>query len=102
MVSRLLTLPGGRVVVHAWQPEAKRVVFRAGSADPDRPADRDSLELAIERMRFALGVDDDLTEFARTFRGDPLIGEIIHHRPWLRPRRRPLPWEALAWASPSS
>ena len=49
-------------------------------------------------MRFALGVDDDLTEFARTFRGDPLIGEIIHHRPWLRPRRRPWPWEALAWA----
>ena len=32
------------------------------------------------------------------FRGDPLIGEIIHHRPWLRPRRRPWPWEALAWA----
>ena len=49
-------------------------------------------------MRFALGVDDDLTEFARAFRGDPLIGEAIHHRPWLRPRRRPWPWEALAWA----
>ena len=98
VVSRLLTTPGGRVVVHAWQPEAQRVVFRAGSADPDQPADRESLELAVERMRFAIGVDDDLTEFARTFRGDPLIGEVIHHRPWLRPRRRPWPWEALAWA----
>ena len=75
---------------------AGRIPGRA--ADPDRPADRESLELAIERMRFALGVDEDLTEFARTFRGDPLIGEIIHHRPWLRPRRRPWPWEALAWA----
>jgi 3-methyladenine DNA glycosylase/8-oxoguanine DNA glycosylase len=98
VVSRLLTTPGGRVVVHAWQPEARRVVFRAGPVDPDEPADRSSLELAIERMRFALGVDDDLTEFARAFRGDPLIGEILHHRPWLRPRRRPWPWEALAWA----
>jgi 3-methyladenine DNA glycosylase/8-oxoguanine DNA glycosylase len=86
------------VVVHAWQPESERVVFRAGAADPDRPADGESLGLAIERMRFALGVDEDLTDFARTFRGDPLIGEVIHHRPWLRPRRRPVPWEALAWA----
>jgi 3-methyladenine DNA glycosylase/8-oxoguanine DNA glycosylase len=49
-------------------------------------------------MRFALGVDEDLSEFARAFRGDPLIGEAIHHRPWHRPRRRPWPWEALAWA----
>ncbi len=98
VVSRLLVTPGGRVVVHAWQPAATRVVLRAGAADPESPAPRESLELAIERMRFALGVDDDLTEFARTFRGDPLIGEIIHHRPWLRPRRRPWPWEALAWA----
>jgi 3-methyladenine DNA glycosylase/8-oxoguanine DNA glycosylase len=98
VVSRLLPTPGGRVVVHAWQPEAKRVVFRAGPADADEPAAPEWVELAIERMRFALGVDDDLTEFARTFRGDPLIGEIIHHRPWLRPRRRPWAWEALAWA----
>jgi 3-methyladenine DNA glycosylase/8-oxoguanine DNA glycosylase len=98
VVSRLLSTPGGRVVVHAWQPESERVVFRAGSADPQAPAGRASLEVAIERMRFALGVDEDLTEFARTFRGDPLIGEVIHHRPWLRPRRRPWPWEALAWA----
>jgi 3-methyladenine DNA glycosylase/8-oxoguanine DNA glycosylase len=98
VITRLLTTPGGRVVVHAWQPESERVVLRAGPADPDRPADRGSLELAIERMRFALGVDEDLTDFARAFRGDPLIGEAIHHRPWLRPRRRPLPWEALAWA----
>ena len=98
VVSRLLATPGGRVVVHAWQPEAERVVLRAGPADADEPAAPEWVELAIERMRFALGVDDDLTEFARTFRGDPLIGEIIHHRPWLRPRRRPWAWEALAWA----
>ena len=34
----------------------------------------------------------------RAFRGDPLLGAAIRHRPWLRPRRRPWPWEALAWA----
>ena len=98
VVSRLLATPGGRVVVHVWQPAGDRVVFRAGAADRENPAPPESVELAIERMRFALAVDEDLTEFARTFRGDPLIGEIIHHRPWLRPKRRPWAWEALAWA----
>lgn len=98
VVSRLLATPEGRVVVHVWQPRSDGVVFRAAAADRDRPAPPSALELAIERMRFALGVDDDLTEFARAFRGDPLIGEVIHHRPWLRPKRRPWPWEALAWA----
>ena len=49
-------------------------------------------------MRFAIGVDDDLTEFHRAFRADPLIGPAISRRPWLRPRRRPFAWEALAWA----
>ena len=95
---RLLATPGGRVVVHAWQPRRRPGRPAGRRRRPRSPAPRESLELAIERMRFALGVDDDLTEFARTFRGDPLIGEIIHHRPWLRPRRRPWPWEALAWA----
>jgi 3-methyladenine DNA glycosylase/8-oxoguanine DNA glycosylase len=96
--SRLLSTPEGRVVVHAWQPQTALVCFRAAAADRDRQASRPALELAIERMRFALGVDDDLTEFARAFRGDPLIGEVVHHRPWYRPNRRPWPWEALAWA----
>jgi len=96
VLSRLLDVGGERVVVHAWQPERIRVVLRAaGCAPPTTPA---ALELAVERMRFALGVDEDLSEFARAFRGDPLIGEAIHHRPWHRPRRRPWPWEALAWA----
>jgi 3-methyladenine DNA glycosylase/8-oxoguanine DNA glycosylase len=98
VVTRLLSTPEGRVVVHAWQPASERVCLRAASADAEAPATAEALELAIERMRFALAVDDDLTEFARTFRGDPLIGEAIHHRPWFRPRRRPWPWEALAWA----
>ena len=50
-------------------------------------------------MRFAVGVDEDHREFHERFQGDPL------HRPrrarscpQLRVRRRPDPWEALAWA----
>jgi 3-methyladenine DNA glycosylase/8-oxoguanine DNA glycosylase len=98
VLSRLLVANGERVVVHAWQPERDRVVLRAAPAAAPEQASSEALELAIERMRFALGVDEDLTEFARTFRGDPLIGAAIHHRPWHRPKRRPWPWEALAWA----
>ena len=49
-------------------------------------------------MRFALGVDHDLGTFHRRFRWDPLIGPVIRRKPWLRPRRRPEPFEALAWA----
>jgi 3-methyladenine DNA glycosylase/8-oxoguanine DNA glycosylase len=46
-------------------------------------------------MRFMLGLDDDLREFYDAFRGDPLLGKAIRRRPWIRPRRRPWPWEAL-------
>ena len=49
-------------------------------------------------MRFALGTDHDLSEFHARFRRDPLIGPVIRARPWVRPRRRPEPFEALAWA----
>jgi 3-methyladenine DNA glycosylase/8-oxoguanine DNA glycosylase len=52
----------------------------------------------VERMRFALGVDDDLGDFYRRFRRDRLLGPLLRRRPWLRPRRRPWAWEALAWA----
>jgi 3-methyladenine DNA glycosylase/8-oxoguanine DNA glycosylase len=49
-------------------------------------------------MRFALGLDEDLSAFRREFARDPLIGRSIRERPWLGPRRRPEPFEALAWA----
>jgi 3-methyladenine DNA glycosylase/8-oxoguanine DNA glycosylase len=52
----------------------------------------------IERMRFALGLDDELGDFYRAFERDPLIGRSIKRRPWLRVRRRPEPFEALVWA----
>ena len=62
------------------------------------PAADEDLRVAIERMRFALGVDEDLGEFFRGFRRDPLLGPLLRRRPHRRPHRRPWPWEALAWA----
>lgn len=111
VVSRLLRVGESPVLVRAWQPDGGRVVLRAEPVDPgavaapralpplvNRPAGADQLRTAVERMRFALGVDDDLGEFYRRFRRDPLLGPLLRRRPWLRPRRRPWAWEALAWA----
>jgi 3-methyladenine DNA glycosylase/8-oxoguanine DNA glycosylase len=84
--------PGGKpAIVRAWVA-AGHVRLRAEATD------RETAVAAIDRMRFALGTDHDLTEFHRVFRRDPLIGPAIRARPWLRPRRRPEPFEALAWA----
>jgi DNA-3-methyladenine glycosylase II len=88
---RLLHPGGEPAVVRTWIAGG-RVRFRGEAAT------RDAAHAAIERMRFALGVDHDLTEFHRRFRRDPLIGPVIRARPWTRPRRRPEPFEALAWA----
>jgi 3-methyladenine DNA glycosylase/8-oxoguanine DNA glycosylase len=96
IVARLLHVEGTPVVVHVWRRRDGSVMLRA-SAPTEAPA-AEELKKAIERMRFALGLDDDLSEFYERFRGDPLLGPAIRRRPWLRPRRRPWPWEALAWA----
>jgi len=96
VVARLLHVEGRAVVVHAWRRPDRSVMLRATAAT-DRPAGEE-LGMAIERMRFALGLDDDLGEFYDRFRGDRLLGPAIRRRPWTRPRRRVWPWEALAWA----
>jgi DNA-3-methyladenine glycosylase II len=111
VVSRLLQVDGSPVLVRAWEPDRTRVLLRAEAIDPaslvspraipsepGRPAGPAQLGLGLERMRFALGVDDDLGEFYRRFRRDPLLGPLLRRRPHLRPRRRPWAWEALAWA----
>lgn len=97
VLTRLLHVGGEAIVVHAWQLSDGLVRLRAAGAAA-RPLAPEILELALERMRFALAVDDDLTEFYETFRGDPLVGPAVRRKPWHRPRRRPWPWEALAWA----
>ncbi len=71
---------GGGVLIGAWGPS------------------KGCCRVAIEQMRFALGVDDDLASFHSRFRCDPLIGRLVRRMPWLRPTRRPEPFEALAWA----
>ncbi|MDX6637399.1 MAG: DNA-3-methyladenine glycosylase [Solirubrobacterales bacterium] len=93
LVARLLHIGEQPVVVAAWQRRSGEVAFRAGGR-----VDGAGLAAAIERMRFALGIDDDLSEFHARFRRDPVIGPALRRRPWLRPRRRPFAWEALAWA----
>jgi 3-methyladenine DNA glycosylase/8-oxoguanine DNA glycosylase len=80
------------VVVRVAQTASDRVLFGAASADPAAAA------WGIERMRFASGVDDDLRPFHDRFRDDPLIGGAVRADPAVRLRRRPEPFEALAWA----
>jgi 3-methyladenine DNA glycosylase/8-oxoguanine DNA glycosylase len=106
---RLLHVDACPVRVRAWHSTAGGIRLRAEGIDPAsvtdaiecgerRPAGRRQLELALERMRFAFGLDDDMGGFFRAFGRDALLGPVIHRQPWVRPRRRPWPWEALAWA----
>jgi 3-methyladenine DNA glycosylase/8-oxoguanine DNA glycosylase len=92
VLERLLHGDGEPVLVRVAQPSRERVVLGA------RARTRAAAEHGIERMRFALGVDDDLRTFHRRFADDPLIGRSVRRRPWLRVNRRPDPFEALAWA----
>jgi 3-methyladenine DNA glycosylase/8-oxoguanine DNA glycosylase len=92
VLSRLLHHDGAPVVVRVAQTAPDAVLFGA-SADTKVAA-----EHGIARMRFALGVDDDLRPFHDRFRDDPLIGHSVRRRLHLRIRRRPEPFEALAWA----
>jgi DNA-3-methyladenine glycosylase II len=89
-----------RLLHHGEEP----VVVRIAQTAPDcvlfgaRASTRTAADYGIARMRFALGVDDDLQDFRRRFLRDPLIGSSVRSRPWLRVTRRPEPFEALAWA----
>ena len=91
-VQRLLHVGDAPVHVGAVQVARDRVLLGARAGDGAAAAE------GIRRMRFALGVDDDLREFHDRFRRDPWIGRAVTGVPHLRVRRRPDPWEALAWA----
>jgi 3-methyladenine DNA glycosylase/8-oxoguanine DNA glycosylase len=104
---RLLRVEGRLVLVRAWErPRERRVELaaiavpaawvRRGECGP--PAGIAELDLALERCRHALALDDDLGGFRRAFARDPLLGPPLRRLPGLRPRRCPWPWEALAWA----
>jgi 3-methyladenine DNA glycosylase/8-oxoguanine DNA glycosylase len=93
VIERLLHDEGGEpVAVRVAQTAPDSVVIGA------RARSRVSAEHGIVRMRFALGVDDDLREFHKRFKDDPLIGRSLRGRAWLRVGRRPEPFEALVWA----
>jgi 3-methyladenine DNA glycosylase/8-oxoguanine DNA glycosylase len=109
IATRLLTVDCAPVLVRAWLRGPGLVAFRAEAVNPAaltvpvpceelRSAGRVELATAIERLRFALGVDEDMSAFHQRFRRDPLVGPIIRRRPDFRLRRRPWPWEALAQA----
>jgi DNA-3-methyladenine glycosylase II len=111
IATRLLHVGSSPVLARAWQPAKDRVVLRAEPVDPGQvelppiaatgepqPAGKPELEVAIERMRFVLSLDYDLSEFHRRFRRDPLLGPLIRRLPSFRPRRRVWPWEALCAA----
>jgi 3-methyladenine DNA glycosylase/8-oxoguanine DNA glycosylase len=61
--------------VHAWQRPDGAVCVRARS------------EAGVEHVRYALGLDDDHSEFLRRFAADPLLGETIRRLRGLRPVR---------------
>jgi 3-methyladenine DNA glycosylase/8-oxoguanine DNA glycosylase len=93
VIERLLHDEQGEpVVVRVAQTAPDAVLFGAWGAS------RAGAEHGIARMRFALGVDDDLRAFCARYARDPLIGPSVRRRPWLRVGRRPEPFEALVWA----
>ncbi|MDQ3850281.1 MAG: hypothetical protein M3296_06670, partial [Actinomycetota bacterium] len=92
VLERLLHVEGRRAVVRVAQTGPRSVLFGAWAHD------RPDAERAIARMRFALGIDDDLRAFCEGHRWDPLIGPSVRRTPWLRVARRPVAFEALAWA----
>jgi 3-methyladenine DNA glycosylase/8-oxoguanine DNA glycosylase len=92
VLERLLHHEEQPVLVRVAQPAPDLVLFGA------RAATREAGAHGIARMRFALGVDDDLRPFLRRFARDPLVGRSLRRRPWLRASRRPDPFEALTFA----
>jgi 3-methyladenine DNA glycosylase/8-oxoguanine DNA glycosylase len=92
ILERLLHHEEVPVLVRVAQTAEDRVLFGAWAKT------RAAAAYGIERMRFTLGVDEDMRPFLRLFAGDPLIGRSLRSRPWLRVSRRPEPFEALAWA----
>jgi 3-methyladenine DNA glycosylase/8-oxoguanine DNA glycosylase len=92
VLERLLHYGQEPVLVRVAQPAPDRVLLGA------RSTSREAVAHGIARMRFTLGVDEDLRPFLRRFSGDELIGRSLRKRPWLRVGRRPEPFEALVWA----
>jgi 3-methyladenine DNA glycosylase/8-oxoguanine DNA glycosylase len=92
VLHRLLHAGPEPVSIRVAQITPQRILFGA------RAQRQEVAEWGIERMRAALGVDQDLRAFYERFRFDPLIGAAVRANPGLRVAGRPDPFEALAWA----
>jgi 3-methyladenine DNA glycosylase/8-oxoguanine DNA glycosylase len=92
VLHRLLHAEGNPVLVRVAQLGPDRVLFGAQAET------RELAEWGIERMRRALGIDQDLRAFYERFRFDPLIGRSVRANPGLRVAGKPDPFESLAWA----
>ena len=75
VLERLLHVEEGPVLVRAAQGTSRSVLIGAWART------RGACEVALERMRFALGLDDDLAPFHARFREDPLIGALVRRAP---------------------
>jgi 3-methyladenine DNA glycosylase/8-oxoguanine DNA glycosylase len=92
VLHRLLHAGERAIWIRVAQPSPDRVLFGAWAATAH------DAEWGIERMRLALGVDQDLRAFYERFAFDPLIGRSVRANPGLRGAGRPEPFEALVWA----
>jgi 3-methyladenine DNA glycosylase/8-oxoguanine DNA glycosylase len=92
VLHRLLHCGEEPVVIRVAQLTGDRVLF--GAQADSRPV----AEWGIQRMRGALGIDQDLRPFYERFRFDPVIGAAVRADPALRVAGRPDPFEALTWA----
>ena len=99
-----LTRVRSRVLHRLLHAGEEPVLVRAAAIAPDRlligawAETRGGALEAIERMGRALGCEDDVRAFHERFRWDPWLGRSIRSDPFLRPLRRPVAFEALAWA----
>ena len=94
-LERLLVLDDEAMIVRVREGRGE-FVFAADPVDPAllegpgsgplREAGEEALAEGIERMRFSLGVDDDLSDFHRSFRNDPILGRALarHERAFPR------------------
>lgn len=102
---RFLHVGGRPILARAWELPRGEVAIAAmpapvawlADASHD-PATAAELGIALERIRNALAVDDDLRPFFERFRADPLLRPLIRRMPGYRVKRCPDPWEAFAWA----
>lgn len=105
---RLLIVSDSPVLTRVRPSGAGLFRFTAETVSPDSlsgpgqdclvAADEDSLLEAIDRIRFAIGIDLDLGPMRDLFGDDQLLAPAITGLDPGRPHRRPEPWEALLWA----